>query len=550
MLNRLERRAVHPHALADLNPATAGRAAASARRRFADAAAPCVVALLLVASPLAARELGGDWPLGVAVWLVAVVAWFAAEWSAPEGSDRAGAFALAGGLFAASFFALAWIAQPTTLDHHGMGWDGVRYFRMYYAFNGVALGPVEAPYGQRIGLPLFASYLPGASGANFGAVATDFMTGSMLAWVAGVAALGYGLRAHSRLSGPWIVAIVAWACLFYASPDRNGVFMPYSVDAPAFAVLCGFLVLARARRLSVGGRFAFCLFAGAAGALFKETALMWSAFGFAGHAWVAWRRAMGAAEAPTHDAVDLTSRSGAIRLIRWHSQALTRALLSRAALPWLALTIGSAIGLALAQIPFGLTAGASNVRALAYWVHWRLENPLDFVRIVVAWLLALAPFSALALSALWRRLASGRQSQPMSVQPQAPPTVGLAARDEDRALWIALALWAVVSAFSGLDLTRFAFSALPIAAPLIVRAVGDARRRIAALSFAVGVPLAKPWLVLPSPTRTLDAPPMGWKLHGLTSWVPEYAHPAWLGGWIVYLLLAGALIAWLRRGAR
>ncbi|ABO55040.1 hypothetical protein LA345_12850 [Burkholderia vietnamiensis] len=518
-------------------PDSTGGAPVALRRptaRWFYAASPCLLALLLVGSPIAARGLGGDWPVGVSLWFAAVAVWFAAEWREARDVERPGSFAVVAAMMGASFFSVAWIAQPFTTEHHGLAWDGMSYWRMFNAFNGIALGPVTAPFGQRIGLPLFATFLPGRP-------VVAFLTLAMLSWVAGLAALGYTLRAHFRLSGPWIVATVAWACIFYASPDRYGIFGPFSVDAPAFAILCGFLALARSRRLTSGGQVAFGVIAGLFGALFKETALMWATFGFVGHAWVVFRASA------TSDDSDAGAQAGALRR---GSVRLAASVVDRRTRPWLGLTLGAAAGLALAQIPFGASAGVSNAHALIYWLHWRLEHPLDFVRIVVAWTLALAPFLALAFSQLWLRMAHKwpsvadvelAEASKGSETAHVPGLIGV-----DRGLWIALGLWVFVSAFSGLDLTRFAFSALPLAAPLIIRAVSETRASIAALSFALTLPIARPWSVVPSPTVALDAPPMGWKLDGLTSWFAEYAHPVWLLAWMIGAMAAGALIAWRR----
>lgn len=542
--------------LAAREPADAARAALpQPMPSRLQAAAPCIVALLLVGAPLAARATDGHWLAGFNVWFAAWLVWFAVECCARragtlfETQDRAsspGRYAVIAALFAASFFAMAWIAQPIIHLNGGLAWDGRNYFGMYGAFKGYAHGDVPAPYGQRIGLPMLATFLHGHADCNF-------LAWSMAFWAAGIGMWAYALRAYFRLPGVWIAVAIAWVCLAFSSPTRSAPFTPFSVEAPAITFTCAFVLLAHARRLTVGGRCAFCVCAGLAAALFKESALMWAVFGWVGCAASAWL----AGGRVRRDASSRTARVGVLTRVG-------KALVATRALPWLGLSIGAAAGLALAQIPFGLRAGALNITMLAFWLDHRLSHPMDAVRIVGAWGLGLAPFAVLALSVVGQRAAVALRAHAAGSNAARDGTATVAARDDHvestdnaenevawtvdpRGLWIALALWAVVSACSGSDLTRFAFSAFPLAVPLVVRAVGDSRSRTALASLLLALPLARPWEAIPSPDIAFDAIPSGQNWHGLYAWVAEYANPGLVGLWCAYLLASGLALAWLRQ---
>ncbi|WP_147491629.1 hypothetical protein [Burkholderia pseudomallei] len=514
--------------------------------RWLLAPSPAVVALLLVGSPVAARALGGDWLVGVGVWCLAWLLWFVNECRTARatcecpgsgGSDaqssHPGRYAATAALFAGSFFAMAWIAQPIIHLNGGLAWDGRNYFGMYGAFKGYAHGDVPAPYGQRIGLPLLATFLHEHADRNF-------LAWTMAFWIAGIGAWAYSLRAHFHLSGVWVAAAVAWVCLAFSSPTRSAPFTPFSVEAPAIAFVAVFTLLAHARRLTAGGRFAFCVCAGLAAALFKESAVMWAAFGWVGCVVSAWLAFDQVFRVPA----GLASPAR----IGWLARGAS-ALVAPRALPWLGLTLGAAAGLALAQIPFGVRAGALNVTILAFWAERRLSHPMDALRIVGAWGLGLAPFVVLALSVAWRRAANALRENRGAETLRPSPAVDAAPRSlvDRRGLWIALALWAVVSACSGSDLTRFAFSAFPLAVPLIVRAVGDQRALAALASLLLALPLARPWQTIPSPDIVFDAIPSGQNWHGLYAWTAEYANPGLVALWCAYLLAAGGVLAWLRR---
>ncbi len=468
-------------------------------------------------SLLAADLFSLPWTHCVAIWTLSLLLWACIEVRAgeragsPTAADSA-SFAATAALFAVSFFAMAWLSQPMTWLNGGMAWDGQSYFTMYGAFKGYPHSDIPAPYGQRVGLPLLATFLHFHADVNFGIFECGF-------WVGAAALMAHCLRAQFRLSAPATLAVFAWAHLMFISPARSAHFAPFNVEAPAIFFFVLFLWLANTRKLTPSGTICLAAFAGFSAAFFKETALLVAVLGFASHCWIAGRarRALAAKE-----------RDSQPRFHRW-ARAVCEAALAPATRPWLGLALGAVAGCLIAQIPFGFGLGAARPTNLSFWILRRFEHPAEFVRIAAAYALAWAPFAMLAVASLAQRLRAAPRKPDRALRAGEAEAWALlkdenaAARVNDRALWLLLGLYALVSSFSGSDLTRFAFFALPLAAPLIVRRAGDWHPLLWLAALAMSAPLGRLLDVIPSPDVTVDPFNRGKDATGLYSWFAEYA---------------------------
>jgi hypothetical protein len=407
---------------------------------------------------------------------------------------------------------------------------------MYAAFKGYPHSGIPAPYGQRVGLPMLATFQHFHADENFGIFQCGF-------WVGAAALMAHCLRAQFRLSAAAVLTVFAWAHLMFISPARSAHFAPFNVEAPAAFFFALFLCLANTRKLTRAGAICLCVFAGFTAALFKETALLVAVLGFASHFWVAARARRG-----------LAAKQDAQPPIRRWARAAREAALAPATRPWLGLALGAAMGSLIAQIPFGFEASSASAPSMDFWIKRRFEHPTEFIRIVAAYAIAWGPFALLAISALAHR-ACVRQLSPDHAQraretaafelskSDAQKDADTAPQVNERALWLLLSLYALASSFCGSDLTRFAFFALPLAAPLIVRQARDWHPLLWLATLAMSAPLARLLQVIPSPDITADPFNRGNDTTGVYSWFAEYAvvHHVLLA--LAYVVSCGLVLA-------
>ncbi len=394
---------------------------------------------------------------------------------------------------------LALLSQPTSPLHGGLAWDGRQYAAIYSYFSTGVFVPVvpEFPFYQRIGMPFVAAHLPLPAREAFLLLHWIFWSGTMVLFAI-CCRLCFGLTAAS------IHFAVLWLQMFWLSIPRTSTNDTFTVDSAALFFIQAWIFLLLWDRGP--WLLPLCAFVGV---LFKETVLLVVVLSILALAGV-WLTARFKRTLPT-DLPILRLRNVTVLVAAGGAAVVAKSV-------------------AAGVLPHGPQL-RGELDTMLGWLALRAQDPDSLLRYVAA---AFAAYGGFAL--LW------------------VATLGKPPRHERQwAMTVAMALCPLYFAIcfvAGSDLTKFSLMAFPFALPVLLTRFDEVSPKFAVLALLLGLPAARAFAPIVD-LHGRDLPSAGQDLHGVFSWMMEYAHPAivgsWMGWWLACTLVlrsAGFAAVW------
>jgi len=387
-------------------------------------------------------------------------------------TSRVGRDAVLLGLFASACLVFYSHVEKMVGLHDHQAWDGVQYYAMYHFFCDGSYGSVTGlaaifpsfPYTQRVLVPLLVSFVPTADPIlGFRLVNSAFLIMAVMAfyvlWVK-----------YCRFAKTISIIGILFFLFHWVAPIRELCDCVYTVDPPVYLFEALFLCAVFSKK------YLWLIPLSAVSVLCKEQFffifLVFFIFALF---------------------VNLQTKRQEYPLVILGGATVLAFLTS----------------LVLTNFPF--KAQGSGLLIIAHWGLFRLNDPLSFVRWIVAVFTAYGMFGILACM------------KPLPVK-----------RDHFAELAVLTSLVLAFSLLGGSDLTRISFLGFPFVMTLILMIIQN--DEISTLcAAALTLPVMRLLSNIPDPANPLPSNDTA----GIYSWMMEYADIGIVAGWGVYFLIFG-----------